>query len=431
MPATIIAGVQWGDEGKGRIVDLLAEEADVVIRCQGGPNAGHTVINEGGKFILHAVPSGIFNPRAHCFIGAGTVVNPTGLSEEMRGLEAAGVDLDRLLISDRAHLIMPYHRLFDRLEEERLGAKQIGSTRQGIAPAYADKAARTGLRVGDLQDFAAFRVRLREVLDWKNRQLHALYDHPPINEAEVVAEVEEAAAYLARHVGDTVGPVCAELRAGKQVLLEGQLGVMRDLDWGVYPYVTSSCPTPAGMAAGAGVPPQAVTRVIGVVKAYTTAVGSGPFPTELKGTDGDALRERGGEYGATTGRPRRCGWFDAVAVAWAVQVAGFTELALTKVDVLDGMSELPICVGYEEETPAGVKQMDAFPGTTVMERVKPVYEIHQGWEGNTSSARSMDELPEAAQVYVDDLEARSGAPITLVSVGPERNAIIRRTSKLA
>jgi adenylosuccinate synthase len=325
---------------------------------------------------------------------------------------------------------MPYHRLFDRLEEERLGARQIGSTRQGIAPAYADKAARTGLRVGDLQDFSAFRTRLREVLEWKNRQLHALYDHPPIDEREVLAEVEEAADYLARHVGDTVGPVHAELKAGKQVLLEGQLGVMRDLDWGVYPYVTSSCPTPAGMAAGAGVPPQAVTRVIGVVKAYTTAVGSGPFPTELKGTDGDQLREKGGEYGATTGRPRRCGWFDAVAVAWAVQVAGFTELALTKVDVLDGMAELPICVAYEDGQGEEKHRMDSFPGTTVMERVTPVYEIHQGWEGNTSTARSMEELPETAQVYVDDLEARSGAPITLVSVGPERNAIIHRQSKL-
>jgi adenylosuccinate synthase len=419
MPATVVAGAQWGDEGKGRIVDLLAAEADMVIRCQGGPNAGHTVINELGKFVLHGVPSGIFHARAHCIIGAGTVINPAGLVHELRELAGAGVDTGRLLISERAHLIMPYHRRLDRLEEGRLGAAQIGTTGQGVGPAYADKAARCGLRAGELRDLSAFRSRLREVLAWKNRILQALYDAPPIDEAEVLAEVEPAAALLAPLIGDTSGPVTDALRAGQRLLLEGQLGVMRDLDWGAYPYVTSSSPTPAGMAAGAGVPPQCVDRVIGVAKAYTTAVGAGPFPTELKGAEGDRLREAGGEYGATTGRPRRCGWFDAVAVAWATHVAGFTELALTKVDILDGLPRVPVCVEYLEGHPGSVLES---------ERVRPRYEELPGWTGSTSGARSLDDLPGTTRDYIDALEQQVEVPITLVSVGPERDAMIRRRS---
>ncbi|MBI3944322.1 MAG: adenylosuccinate synthase [Armatimonadetes bacterium] len=420
MPATIIAGAQWGDEGKGRVVDLMAAEADMVIRCQGGPNAGHTVVNDRGRFILHSVPSGIFSPRARCVIGAGTVVNPAGLVAEMAGLGDAGVDPERLLISERAHLILPYHRLFDRLEEVRLGSKRIGSTGQGIAPAYSDKAARCGIRAGDLLDPTAFRRRLAEVLEWKNRVLTSLYDHPPIAAEEVLAEVEPAAAFLAPFIGDTVGPVHEALTTGKRLLLEGQLGVMRDLDWGAYPFVTSSSPTPAGMAAGAGVPPQHVDRIIGVVKAYTTAVGAGPFPTELTGPEGDRLRERGGEYGATTGRPRRCGWFDAVAVAWAARVAGFTELALTKVDVLDGEARIPVCVGYRD----GDREIASPPATALMDRVQPVYEEFPGWEGPTSAARTVAALPRAARAYIAEVERRSGVPITLVSVGPERESAI-------
>lgn len=427
MPATIVAGAQWGDEGKGRVVDLLATEADMVIRCQGGPNAGHTVVNNRGRFILHSVPSGIFSARARCVIGAGTVVNPVGLVEEMRGLAEAGADLGRLLISERAHLILPYHRLFDQLEEVRLGSKRIGSTGQGIAPAYSDKAARCGLRVGDLLDLSAFRRRLVEVLEWKNRILTAAYNHPPISADDIMAEVEPAAKILAPYVGDTVGPVHEALVQGKSLLLEGQLGVMRDLDWGAYPYVTSSSPTPAGMAAGAGVPPQYITRVIGVVKAYTTAVGAGPFPTELPGPEGDRLRERGGEYGATTGRPRRCGWFDAVAVSWAARVAGFTELALTKIDVLDGLDRVPICIGYRD----GDRWLSAPPVTAIMERVQPFYEELPGWEGPTSSARTIEALPPEARAYIAEIEQRVGVPITLVSVGPERESAITWSSSLA
>jgi adenylosuccinate synthase len=424
MPVTIVTGAQWGDEGKGRIVDLLAADADLVVRCQGGPNAGHTVINDRGEFVLHAVPSGIFSPRARCVIGAGTVLSPAGLVEEMRGLAAAGLDLGRLLISERAHLILPHHRLIDRLEEERLGASCIGSTGQGIAPAYADKAARQGFRAGDLRDLDGFRRRLAELLPLKNRLLQALYDHPPVTEEAVLAEVGPAAAFLAAHVGDTVGPIQGALSAGKRLLLEGQLGVMRDLDWGSYPFVTSSSPTPAGMAAGAGVPPQYVDRVIGVVKAYSTAVGAGPFPTELVGEEGDLLRLRGKEYGATTGRPRRCGWFDAVAVAWAARVAGFTELALTKVDVLDGLPSVPLCVAYRD----GDQTVETVATTSIMERVRPVYEELPGWSESTSAARHLDELPAEACAYVAAVEERVGVPVRLISVGPQRDAAISRAA---
>jgi adenylosuccinate synthase len=342
----------------------------------------------------------------------------------MRGLAAAGVDLGRLLISERAHLVLPYHRLIDRLEEERLGANCIGSTGQGIAPAYADKAGRQGLRAGELRDLDGFRRRLAEVLPLKNRLLQALYDHPPVSEEEVLAEVEPAAAFLSPHIGDTLGPIHAALAAGQRLLLEGQLGVMRDLDWGAYPFVTSSSPTPAGLAAGAGVPPQSVDRVIGVVKAYTTAVGAGPLPTELVGDEGEILRLRGKEYGATTGRPRRCGWFDAVAVAWAARVAGFTELALTKVDVLDGLPRIPLCVAYRD----GERVLETVATTPVMERAQPVYDELPGWPGDSSAARHVDDLPAEARDYIANIEQRVGVPIRMISVGPQRDAAIARAA---
>lgn len=422
MPVTVVSGVQWGDEGKGRIVDLLAAEADLVVRCQGGPNAGHTVINDRGRFVLHTVPSGIFSPNARCIIGAGTVVNPVGLVEEIRGLVEAGVDVGRLLISERAHLILPYHRLIDRLEDSRRTGDRIGTTGQGIGPAYSDKVMRCGLQAGYLADLEVFRSRLAEVLPWKNKVLAGLYDHPPMEIDEILAEVEPAAKLLARYVGDTTGPLSEATASGKRVLLEGQLGVMRDLDWGAYPFVTSSSPIPAGMAAGAGVPPQHIDRTIGVVKAYTTAVGTGPFPTELAGPEGDRLREKGGEYGATTGRPRRCGWFDAVAAAWAARLAGFTELALTKLDILDETPVIPVCTAYRD----GGRVLDSFPTAPVMARVEPVYKEMPGWSGSTSSARTISDLPREAEDYVDEIERRVGTPISLVSVGPERDSVIVR-----
>ena len=421
MAVTIVAGAQWGDEGKGRVVDLLAQDADMVIRCQGGPNAGHTVVNERGKFVLHSIPSGVFSKRARCVIGAGTVFNPIGLAGEMRSLVEAGIDIGRLLVSERAHLILPYHVLIERLEEERRSAeRRIAPTGQGVGPAYADKAARRGFRAGDLLDLAEFRRRLIDELAWQNRVLEAL-GCSALEADAIMAELEPAAAFLAPHIGDTVGPVFEALESGRSVMLEGQLGVMRDVDWGAYPFVTSSSPTPAGMLAGAGIPPKYVERVIGVVKAYTTAVGTGPFPTELTGPEGDLLRERGDEYGATTGRPRRCGWFDAVAVAWAARVAGFTELALTKLDVLDGTPSIPICTAYREDG----RVLNVFPTTVLMARVQPAYEEMPGWSEGTSGARTVSDLSEEARRYVEEVERRVGVPITLVSVGPERESAIK------
>ncbi len=422
---TIVAGGQWGDEGKGRVVDLFAGNSDMVIRCQGGPNAGHTVINDQGKFVLHTVPSGIFNPNAICIIGAGTVINPIELVKELTGLIDRGIDITRLLISERAHLIMPYHRLMDKLDEERLSGSKIGSTGHGIAWAYTDKAARRGYRAYDLLDLDALQQRLERELPWNNMQL-SLYGHPGMTVDEIMSELAPCAVFLRQYIGDTVAVISKAISEGRIVTLEGQLGVMRDLDFGVYPFVTSSDPTPAGMCAGAGVSPIHIGRIVGVVKAYTSAVGSGPFPTELIGPEGDALRKIGDEYGATTGRPRRCGWFDVVAVKWAGQVAGFTEMVITKIDILDGREELPICVGYT----LNGKEVDSFPMTAEMGLVKPVYKIMSGWTEDTSGARSMSDLPLNAIKYINEIERLIEIPITQVSVGPERDAIIVRSPNI-
>ena len=425
MSVTIVAGGQWGDEGKGKVVDHFAGRSDLVIRCQGGPNAGHTVINDLGKFVLHTVPSGIFNPEATCIVGAGTVVNPALLMGELQGLIEAGINITKLVISERAHVIMPYHQLTDQLDEERLGSKRIGSTRHGIAWAYADKAARRGFLAGELKNMAALRQRLIEELPWRN-QILSMYGHQPLGIEDIMAAIEPAADFLRVFIGDTVQIVQAAISAGDEIMLEGQLGAMRDIDWGAYPFVTSSNPTPAGLCSGAGISPVHVKEVVGVVKAYTSAVGEGPFPTELTGSEGDVLREQGGEYGATTGRPRRCGWFDAVAVKWASQVAGFTSLALTKIDVLDGRDEIPICVGYELDG----QPLGSFPLTEPMGRVIPVYKMLPGWDQPTLGARTMGDLPKNACDYIDELERLAGVPITLVSVGPERDATIDRLPEI-
>jgi adenylosuccinate synthase len=426
MPVIAIVGAQWGDEGKGRVVDYLASSgesgkaADMVVRFQGGDNAGHTVVNQWGEFKLHLVPSGIFNPGTQCIVGTGCVVNPETLMAEMDALRAAGVSLDDLFISSRAHLTLPYHRQLDGLEEKVRGGKAIGTTQRGIGPTYADKAARWGLRTGDLLQPDRLRERLAAVLPRKNRTI-IYFGGEPLDLDTLSAQCLHWAEHLRPHIVDTLPLVRAAVEAERTVLLEGQLGVMRDLDWGAYPYVTSSNPLASFGPVGAGLPMQAVSQVIGVVKAYVTAVGAGPLPTELTGETGERLRRVGCEYGATTGRPRRCGWLDAVALDYANWLNGFTGLAITKLDVLDGMPELKICTGYR--LPWG-EVTHRMPDPATLESVEPVYETWPGWDQPTRDARHWDDLPDAAQRYLRRIEELAGAPMRWVSVGPEREAMI-------
>ena len=418
MTVTAVVGAQWGDEGKGRIIDYLAQEADVVIRFQGGDNAGHTVINEYGKHALHLTPSGIFNPRTQNIIGSGCVVNPQSLLNEMESLRAAGVDLGNLWVSTRAQMLMPYHRELDVLEEAARGKDTIGTTKRGIGPAYADKAARAGLRMGDLLQPEWLETRLDNVLRTVNRKIEILGGEPFKGE-DVYALCMEYREKLGDRIIDTLPMTRRAIEQKKHILLEGQLGVMRDLDWGIYPYVTSSNPTASYAASGAGLPARAIDRVIGVVKAYSTAVGDGPFPTELHDADGERLREVGGEFGATTGRPRRCGWFDGVAIGYAAWLNGMTGLAITKLDVLDSFEIIKICTGYK--LPNGAIISQSMPDTPVLMQVTPVYEVWEGWQTPTSDCRRWDDLPKAARAYLHRISELAGIKIDYVSVGPERD----------
>lgn len=417
MPVTAVVGAQWGDEGKGRIIDYLAQQADVVIRFQGGDNAGHTVINEYGKHALHLIPSGIFNPNTMNIIGSGCVVNPQALLEEMATLKAAGVALDNLWISNRAQIVMPYHRLIDALEEESRGLDTIGTTRRGIGPAYADKAARSGLRIGDLLQPDWLEGRLDNALRTANERIRIL-GGKPVDGQELFALCMEFREQLEHRIIDTVPVLRRALAEERHILLEGQLGVMRDLDWGIYPYVTSSNPTAAFATSGAGLPARTLDRVIGVVKAYSTCVGDGPFPVELKDADGDRLREIGQEYGATTGRPRRCGWFDGVAINYAAWLNGMTSIAVTKLDVLDTFATLKICTGYR--LPGGDTVTDTLPDTPVLNEVTPVYEEWEGWQTSTTECRRWADLPSQAQRYIKRISELAGAPVSHVAVGPAR-----------
>jgi adenylosuccinate synthase len=392
----------------------------MVIRFQGGDNAGHTVVNRFGTFRLHLVPSGIFNPRTCCIVGTGTVVNPEALLQEMEEqLAPAGISVDNLWLSERAHVLMPYHRMLDGLQEGARGGAKIGTTGRGIGPAYADKAARTGIRLGDLTRPYYLRARLALVLPGVNRTLEA-FGRPVL---DLDGLVEQAAGWgerLGPRIVDTLPMIQEAQREERSILLEGQLGVMRDLDWGAYPYVTSSNPLAGGACAGAGLPPTAITDVVGVVKAYCTAVGAGPFPSELHDETGAHLREVGQEYGATTGRPRRCGWFDGVAIRYAAWLNGFTSLAVTKLDVLDGLPELMICVGYEIDG----WRIERMPDTFDLNRAAPVYETWPGWQAPTRDARRWDDLPAAARAYLGRIAELAGVPIGYVSVGAERDALI-------
>ena len=417
MSVTAIVGAQWGDEGKGRIIDYLAQKVDVVIRFQGGDNAGHTVINQYGKHALHLIPSGIFNPATQNIIGTGCVVNPQSLLAEMEALTAVGINLDNLWISSRATMLMPYHRTLDVLEEGARGKNTIGTTKRGIGPAYADKAARTGLRMGDLLHPAWLEARLDNALTTVNRKLEILGGEP-VNGQELVDLCAQFREKLGGRIVDTVPMMRRSLEIKADILLEGQLGVMRDLDWGIFPYVTSSNPTASYAASGAGLPARVIDRVIGVVKAYSTAVGDGPFPTELFDADGQKLREIGQEFGATTGRPRRCGWFDGVAIGYAAWLNGMTGLAITKLDVLDAFETIKICTGYR--LPNGEIIKDSMPATPLLYQVTPVYESWDGWLTSTADCRAWDDLPKEARAYIHRLSELAGIKVDYVSVGPER-----------
>jgi adenylosuccinate synthase len=418
----VVVGAQWGDEGKGKIVDVLASEADVIARYQGGANAGHTVNVGGEEFILHQIPSGILHEGKRCLLGNGVVLDIEQFFAELDGLEARGIDAEsRVGVSGRAHLLLEYHKRLDQVSELARGAGQIGTTRKGIGPAYEDKVARRGIRVADLRVADRARELIHEAATRANERLVAAGAEPvdPVKIADQVLAVRDRLLPMVTDVGREIMRSLAE---GRRILLEGAQGALLDIDHGTYPYVTSSTTTAAGAATGTGIGPTVIDAALGVVKAYTTRVGSGPLPSEIHGPLGDRLRELGGEYGATTGRPRRCGWFDAVVVRYAARINGLTGLALTKLDVLDSLDEIRIATGYRIEDVV----LDDFPDDlTLLSKVEPVYETLPGWKTSTSSARSLSELPEAARAYLRRIEEITGVPIWYVSVGTEREQIIR------
>jgi adenylosuccinate synthase len=417
VPVTILVGTQWGDEGKGKATDLLAGETDYVVRCQGGNNAGHTVLAGGQLLKLHLVPSGILYPHVTPVIADGVVVDVGVLLEEMDALADRGIDPSRLVVSGNAHLIMPYHLELEKVTERYLGKHKLGTTKRGIGPAYADKASRIGLRVQDLLDPKIFRQKLEVVLKEKNLILTKIYNRLPLDADEIAQDYLAKGKRLAPHVVETSGLLYDALRRGKRVLLEGAQATMLDLDHGTYPFVTSSSPVAGGARASAGLGPCEVDRVIGVTKAYVTRVGSGPFPTEDVGDAGMHLGRKGQEFGTTTGRARRCGWFDAVLARYAARLNGLTEVFLTKLDVLSGLPSLRVCTGYEFE---GRRFEDFPPHQTIFHKASPRYAEVEGWSEDISEARRFDELPRAAQSYVRLLEELGGAPIRHVSVGPDR-----------
>lgn len=422
MPNIIVVGAQWGDEGKGKIIDLLTPSVDVVVRFQGGANAGHTVVIGEEKTILHLIPSGILHERCRCIIGNGVVIDPAVLIDEIEGLHAQGylAESERLSISHNAHVVMPYHRQIDALREEQRGNARIGTTGRGIGPTYEDKAARLGLRCGDLIDPTIFGKRLKMIVPIKDQQIAAL-GGKPIDVAEMLALREEWASKLEGHICDATLLLHREIERGSTVLFEGAQGTALDVDHGTYPFVTSSNTVAGGALSGAGVGPKVIDDVMGIVKAYTTRVGQGPFMTELDDDAGAHLQDRGKEFGATTGRKRRCGWFDAVLVRHAARINGLTTLTLTKLDVLSGLDTVKICTGYE----LGGDRIDYVPAHEEgLSRVKPIYEEMPGWSEDVTAARSLDELPGTTRAYVERIEKLVGVPIGIISVGPERSANI-------
>ncbi|MBR2793485.1 MAG: adenylosuccinate synthase [Solobacterium sp.] len=421
MAGYVVVGSQWGDEGKGKIVDLLGTHMDMVVRFQGGNNAGHTVVVNGQTVILHLLPSGIMNENALCIIGPGVVVNPFVLLEEIRSLQEKGFSCSNVRISDRAHLLMPYHKYIDALEEADAGAGKIGTTKNGIGPCYADKYNRIGLRVCDLKDWDVFQEKLKVILAKKNRQIVKLYDGKPFDYEEMLEQFKAIRPMILPMIIDAVDKVNKALDEGKNVLFEGAQANMLDINYGTYPYVTSSSPTAAGVCEGAGVSPKKLGRIIGIAKAYSTRVGEGPFVTELNDETGEQLRKTGNEYGATTGRPRRCGWLDLPVVRQAVIINGMTDLAITKIDILSGYDTLPVCVGYE----INGKVYDTVPASiSDYEKAVPVYKNFKGWKEDISNVRRYEDLPKECRDYVEFIQDYCGVRICLVSTGPDRESNI-------
>jgi adenylosuccinate synthase len=420
----VLIGAQWGDEGKGKITDFLAEKAQVVVRYQGGNNAGHTIVLGTEVYKLHLTPSGIFYPDKLCVIANGVVLDPAILLAELDNLRARGVTTENLRISANAHVIMPYHRLLDELEENARGAGKIGTTGRGIGPAYRDKIGRSGIRVQDLLETDALAARVEENLAEKNALLTKIYGRPPLRAEEIIAEYSAYGARLAPYAADTSLLINERLARGERVLFEGAQGIMLDLDHGTYPFVTSSNPVAGGACTGAGVGPMCVSAVLGVLKAYTTRVGAGPFPTELLDEKGEQLRQRGGEFGTTTGRARRCGWFDAVVARYAARVSGLSHLALMKLDIMTGIGPLKICTGYR--LPNGTVLTEFPLSARVLSQAAPVYEEMPGWDEDVTGVREFADLPPAARAYVLRLEELAGVPAALIAVGPEREQTLVR-----
>ena len=421
MANVVVIGAQWGDEGKGKITDLLSKSADVVVRYQGGVNAGHTVVVKDQVFKLHLIPSGILYPNTDCIIGAGTVIDPEGLIGELDRLEELGVSTKNLIISETAHVTMPYHRLIDQASEEKRGSHKIGTTKRGIGPTYADKSERTGIRMVDLINPESMAAQIRWTVDYKNVLLEKLYGLPPLNPEEVIEQYSAYADRLRPHVGDSSLNIYEAVQKRRNILFEGAQGTLLDLDHGTYPYVTSSNPVAGGACVGAGVGPTIIDRVIGVAKAYTTRVGEGPFPTELHGEMGEHLCDRGAEFGTTTGRQRRCGWFDAVIGRYAVRINGLDCLAITKLDVLDELDEIQVCIAYEVDG----QRCDHFPSNSRrFAKCRPVYKTVPGWKQTTTHCRSLEDLPKQALDYLKLLAELMEVPIAIVSLGASRDQTI-------
>ena len=422
MPNIVVVGTQWGDEGKGKVVDVITPHVNVVVRYQGGNNAGHTVVVGREKYVLHSIPSGILHSGCRCIIACGVVVDPGSLIEEMESLVRRGVTLDgNLFISKNAHLIMPYHPALDRASEAKLGKRRIGTTGKGVGPAYVDKAARVGIRMADLLHEQLFREKLEANIAQKNRLLREIYDAQTFSVEEILNPYLRYAGWLAPYITDTPLLLARWIESGYSVLFEGAQGTMLDIDHGTYPYITSSSTTSGGAATGTGVPPTKIHGVLGVAKAYTTRVGAGPFPTEMTGQAAEAIRARGNEYGATTGRPRRCGWFDAVVLRYAVRINGVDTVALTKLDVLDQCDTVKICTGYRYRG----EILTEFPQEeSVLAEAEPIYEEASGWLASTGGARNEADLPAKARQYLDRLQELIGVPFCLISTGAVRHDTI-------